>query len=161
MKSKRFFTVCCGLAIVALLLLTTCSADEVPVANLPSTDGKLTFTGVTKANGKYAYINHSLETGVLLVGLADTSSTGKFKGAQIKDGKVNIPLYMYIGSTKTLKAYTATDTVTNLKIFVSSLREQAQSDISTLKYAGFYSISFIDGIATVTLDDPYTVDCLD
>ena len=161
MKNKRFCTVCCVLAMVAGMLLTTCSADEVPVANLPSTDGKFTLTGISKVNGKYAYINHQLEPGVLLVGLADTSSTGKFKGSPIKDGKVKIPLYSYTGSNKVLKGYTSTDTVTNLRISVSSLKEQSQGDLSTLKYVGVYSVSFVDGVATVDLNDPLIIDSLD
>jgi hypothetical protein len=150
MKNKRFFMAMCGLALVLSAALTGCPTEpDEGEAGFPSAKGKFTLTGVEKANGKYAFIHEKLSAdGNLLLGI--TSGSGnKFKGAPIKNGSVDIPLYVYNFEKKSISAYTGNDKLSSLVIYVSDTEERPQSEIVTIGTSALFSnVEFASGKVT-------------
>jgi hypothetical protein len=110
----------------------------------PATSGKLTITGLSSYNSKFAYVTGSTGGGTLLTCGKATSDTN-IEAVLISNGQVVLSVYQFTGGKYV--SYSGSGTVSNLyiTIFPSNVMNGAQ------KIASGYSssVAFASGIATV------------
>lgn len=148
MKTKAFYMKLFSLALVLGLFAAGCQMEPEEEAGLPSTKGQFKLTTLPEtANGKYAYINNSYpaEEGTVLLGLTGVGSENRLKGAKIKNGIVEIPLYLHNG--KAIKAYKGTENLA-LIIYVSDEEARTQEELRAVTQIRFMAVEFKSGKAS-------------
>jgi hypothetical protein len=113
----------------------------------PESTGSFTLNGADAYNGQYAVVVAELPGGTTLLGATAATWEGVFTGVQITGGTVTLPVYEANEPTRSVQAYTKTENVSNLTVYLMS---SAPCNMSTLPDATpvvvFTSVSFTAGI---------------
>jgi hypothetical protein len=109
-----------------------------------STSGKLTITGISSYNGKYAYAMTASGTSVICA-QATSASAASAKPVLISNGQVVLSVYESNGFN--LASYSGSETI-SLGIMI-----YATTDMQNPVASGTASVTFASGIGTV--DNPF------
>jgi hypothetical protein len=116
-----------------------------------STSGKLTITGISSYNGKYAYAQGQIGEGSNMVICTKATSVANMKAVLISGDQVELPVYKFNGSN--LASYSGSDTVDLMIAILSTdniLTGEGEGQPENLVAIGTASdVIFASGIGTV------------
>jgi hypothetical protein len=143
MTNKRFLTGMLAVALVFGVILAGCDTGSGGGGGAPSTDGKLTITGLSSYNGKYAYAMTTEDSEPQLMCFKATSNASA-EAVLISSGQVVLSVYKLDGSK--LASYSGSGPVTALGIVICATKDMEGDPVAY----GTANVTFANGVGTLS-----------
>jgi hypothetical protein len=150
MRKNKIYSWVISMALVFGVVLAGCDNGNSGSGGdgVPTTKGKLTITGLTSYNGKYAYAQTTSGTQVVCM---KATSNASAEAVLISGSQVELPVYKFDGSN--LASYSGSDTI-SLGIAICATKDMEGVPTAS----GTASVTFANGIGTATFSKTYGED---
>jgi len=154
MRNKKFWVVILAKMLIFGLTFFGCdNGSTTDNGDVPNTSGRLTISGLSDYNGKYAIAYH-MDGQPYLIGAASLSTSTSGKGGRISNGSVALKMWSADVTTQALSSYTGNDQNVEIAIMIFTSESVSEGEGDSPIAQGKATVSFTNGVGSGTFTEP-------